>query len=135
MSLYERVECNLCGESVVVKNLHVHQNSSDCEIRRETKAAAEGGYVYDVRVGNVSTAQWAFPFIKRFNTGKPKNNIKPAEFRWWAKKWWWEIYNLCQGQYNRVETLEQIKNFYDVGEMEQIDNIVGGLEMAREAET
>jgi hypothetical protein len=134
MSLYKRTVCNLCGESVVVKNLHVHQNASECMIRRETKAATEGGYIYEVSIGNVSTAQWALPFIKGFHTGKPKNNSQPASFRWWAQAWWWHIYKLCRPLKNRVELLEQVKDLYEIGEMEQIDNLVGGIEMAGEAE-
>lgn len=125
------VECELCGATVNKRNLHVHKNCADCQITVDRKAATEQKYVYDSRIASIAQARWAAPFCKLFHTGVPRRSADGAEPRVWAKDWWWAAYCQVAKLPNRVELLEQIKDLWEVGDMEALEAHLGGIELAR----
>lgn len=85
--------------------------------------------------GHVSRVAWAKPFIKQYLTGVlgvPGDS--KLENRWWALSWWLPIAALTKDMptTKREEVMTQVIHWWEAGDFDQIDAMIGGLELARE---
>ena len=135
----KRVTCDRCGKTYRLRSQHVHVNSPECIAEINHRAAMEAGYICYVNnynAGHCSRAEWAKPFIKQFDTGIGKRGYKSIlQSRWWAVKWWLPIAYMTRNMSTteREKLMTQVLTWWEAGEMEPIDNMVGLIELSKEA--
>jgi len=113
--------------------------SPECQAHVNAKQAEADGYVMyhgHYSAGHVSRAAWAKPFVMQYLTGVfggPGDS--KLENRWWALKWWLPVAVLTKGMSStkREEIMTQLLHWWEAGDFDQIDALIGGLELAREA--
>lgn len=137
--LLPRATCDRCGLQYIARNHTGHVNSAECLSTCNEKQARADGYIFSYQnynAGHLSRCDWAKPFLKQYETGVGSQGYKSVlEKRWWAMKWWLPIVLMTKAMSNaeRDKIMTQVRTWYEAGEMDQIDAIVGGLELAREA--
>lgn len=133
----ERATCDRCSLSYVARNYAIHINSPECVSKVNSKSAFAEGYIFAYQhynAGHCSRAEWAKPFLKQFETGVGKIGFKSKlEKRWWAPKWWLPIAHLTKNMppTERDKLMTQVLHWWEAGEMEQIDNMVGLIELSK----
>lgn len=129
------IECHLCRQRVIKRALHPHMQSATCITVTATCAAEADGYVYDRRIANVSQARWAESFCRKYRTGFIALAVPKAEDRTWAIEWWWNFYKATQrlpAEQDRIALLEKVEKLWHNKEVEEINDIIAGVELACE---
>jgi len=133
--------CVYCGQLFTFGMLPRHEKSFECIARRNAFRAYEDGYVQYHRgynAGTLSRSTWAQPFLKTYKseTGKERWD-KPLMLveRYWARDWWLPIAYMTRDLSAPVRHLhmKNVLELYEAGDMDGIDALVGGIELAKAA--
>ena len=136
--LLPRSTCDRCGLQYITRNYTGHLNSAECLSIVNEKQARADGYIMAYQgynAGNTSRAEWAKPFLRQYKTGVGSQGYKSIlENRWWAVKWWLPIAHMSKAMSDaaRDKLMTQVLHWWESGEIEQIDAMIGGLELAKE---